>query len=22
MWPDHIHMLLEIPPKITVSSFV
>ena len=20
--PDHIHMLLEIPPKIAVSSFV
>ena len=22
MWPDHIHMLLDIPPKITVSSFL
>ena len=20
--PDHVHMLLEIPPKIAVSSFV
>lgn len=22
VWPDHIHMLLDIPPKITVSSFL
>ena len=21
-YPDHIHMLLEIPPKMRVSSFV
>ena len=22
MWPDHVHMLVEIPPKIAVSSFM
>ena len=22
MMPDHVHLLLEIPPKIAVSSFV
>ena len=22
VWPDHIHMLVEIPPKMAVSSFM
>ena len=22
IWPDHVHMLVSIPPKIAVSSFM